>query len=47
MATTGLCCKNFHLAVVHTSQVEKVGPKDCKLRHVKYLNSVIEQGRRH
>jgi transposase-like protein len=26
-----------------TSQVERVVPKDCKLRRVKYLNNVIEQ----
>jgi hypothetical protein len=25
-----------------TSQVEKIVPKDCKLRRVKYLNNVIE-----
>jgi len=29
-----------------TSQVEKVIPHDCKLRRVKYLNNVIEQGHR-
>jgi len=29
-----------------TSQVEKVLPHDCKLRHVKYLNNVIEQDHR-
>jgi transposase-like protein len=28
------------------SQVEKVVPKDCKLRRVKYLNNVIEQDHR-
>ena len=26
-----------------TSQTERIVPKDCKLRHVKYLNNVIEQ----
>ncbi len=26
-----------------TSQAEKIVPKDCKLRRVKYLNNVIEQ----
>jgi transposase-like protein len=26
-----------------TSQVERIVPKDCKLRRVKYLNNVIEQ----
>jgi transposase-like protein len=26
-----------------TSQVERVVPKDCKLRREKYLNNVIEQ----
>src|SRR5437764_7542433 len=29
-----------------TSQNEKVLPKDCKLRRVKYLNNVIEQDHR-
>jgi transposase-like protein len=29
-----------------TSQVEKIVPKDCKLRRVKYLNNVIEQDHR-
>lgn len=29
-----------------TSQKEKVLPKDCKLRRVKYLNNVIEQDHR-
>ena len=29
-----------------TSQAEKIGPKDCKLRRVKYLNNVIEQDHR-
>jgi transposase, IS6 family len=29
-----------------TSQVEKIVPKDCKLRRVKYLNNLIEQGNR-
>jgi IS6 family transposase len=29
-----------------TSQEEKIVPKDCKLRRVKYLNNVIEQGHR-
>lgn len=29
-----------------TSQVERVVPKDCKLRRVKYLNNVIEQDHR-
>src|SRR5215204_4201648 len=28
------------------SQVEKIVPKDCKLRRVKYLNNVIEQDHR-
>src|SRR4051794_36124148 len=26
-----------------TSQYEKILPKDCKLRRVKYLNNIIEQ----
>lgn len=29
-----------------TSQMEKIVPKDCKLRCVKYLNNVIEQDHR-
>jgi transposase-like protein len=29
-----------------TSQDEKVLPKDCKLRRVKYLNNIIEQDHR-
>lgn len=29
-----------------TSQEEQVGPQDCQLRRVKYLNSVIEQDHR-
>jgi transposase, IS6 family len=29
-----------------TSQVEKILPKDCMLRRVKYLNNVIEQDHR-
>jgi IS6 family transposase len=29
-----------------TSQKEKVLPKDCKLRRVKYLNNIIEQDHR-
>jgi transposase, IS6 family len=29
-----------------SSQVERVVPKDCKLRRVKYLNNVIRQGHR-
>jgi transposase-like protein len=29
-----------------TSQMEKIVPKDCKLRRVKYLNNVIEQDHR-
>lgn len=29
-----------------TSQTEKVLPKDCKLRRVKYLNNIIEQDHR-
>ena len=29
-----------------TSQVEKIVPKDCQLRRVKYLNNVIEQDHR-
>jgi transposase-like protein len=29
-----------------TSQKEKIVPKDCKLRRVKYLNNVIEQDHR-
>src|SRR5215211_3586441 len=29
-----------------TSQVERIVPKDCKLRRVKYLNNVIGQGHR-
>src|SRR5918995_3821853 len=29
-----------------TSQAEKIVPKDCKLRRVKYLNNLIEQGNR-
>jgi transposase-like protein len=29
-----------------TSQAEKIVPKDCKLRRVKYLNNVIEQDHR-
>lgn len=29
-----------------TSQNEKVLPKDCNLRRVKYLNNIIEQGHR-
>jgi transposase-like protein len=29
-----------------TPQVERVVPKDCKLRRVKYLNDVIERGHR-
>lgn len=29
-----------------TSQAEKILPKDCKLRRVKYLNNVIEQDHR-
>jgi transposase, IS6 family len=30
----------------YTSQTEKIVPKDCKLRRVKYLNNVIEQDHR-
>jgi IS6 family transposase len=29
-----------------TSQVERILPRDCKLRRVKYLNNVIEQDHR-
>jgi transposase-like protein len=29
-----------------TSQAERIVPKDCKLRRVKYLNNVIEQDHR-
>ncbi len=29
-----------------TSQVEKIVPKDCQLRRVKYLNNVLEQDHR-
>jgi transposase, IS6 family len=29
-----------------SSQVEKVLPKDCRLRRVKYLNNIIEQDHR-
>src|SRR5437764_11788425 len=29
-----------------TSQVEKILPKDCTLRRVKYLNNIIEQDHR-
>ena len=29
-----------------TSQVERIVPRDCKLRRVKYLNNVIEQDHR-
>ena len=29
-----------------TSQAERIAPKDCKLRRVKYLNNVIEQDHR-
>ena len=29
-----------------TSQAEKIVPKDCKLRRVKYLNNIIEQDHR-
>jgi IS6 family transposase len=29
-----------------TSQMERIVPKDCKLRRVKYLNNVIEQDHR-
>ena len=29
-----------------TSQVERIVPKDCALRRVKYLNNVIEQDHR-
>jgi transposase-like protein len=29
-----------------TSQAEKIVPRDCKLRRVKYLNNVIEQDHR-
>jgi transposase-like protein len=29
-----------------TSQTERIVPKDCKLRRVKYLNNVIEQNHR-
>jgi transposase, IS6 family len=29
-----------------TSQTERIVPKDCKLRRVKYLNNVIEQDHR-
>ena len=29
-----------------TSQDEKILPKDCKLRRVKYLNNIIEQDHR-
>jgi transposase-like protein len=29
-----------------TSQVERIVPKDCKLRRLKYLNNVIEQDHR-
>jgi transposase-like protein len=31
---------------ISASQAEKVVPKDCKLRRVKYLNNVIEQDHR-
>jgi transposase, IS6 family len=30
----------------NTSQEERIVPKDCKLRRVKYLNNVIEQNHR-
>jgi len=33
-------------AAFYTSQAEKIVPKDCKLRRVKYLNNVIEQDHR-
>jgi transposase-like protein len=29
-----------------TSQAERIVPRDCQLRHVKYLNNVIEQDQR-
>jgi IS6 family transposase len=29
-----------------TSQAEKIVPKDCQLRRVKYLNNIIEQDHR-
>jgi IS6 family transposase len=29
-----------------TSQTEKIVPKDCQLRRVKYLNNMIEQDHR-
>jgi transposase-like protein len=32
--------------VSSTSQAERIVPKDCKLRRVKYLNNVIEQDHR-
>jgi transposase-like protein len=35
-----------HLKMSGTSQVERIVPKDCKLRRVKYLNNVIEQDHR-
>lgn len=35
-----------YLEAFSTSQEERVVPKDCKLRRVKYLNSVIEQDHR-
>jgi IS6 family transposase len=33
-------------AAFTTSQDEKILPKDCKLRRVKYLNNIIEQDHR-
>jgi IS6 family transposase len=35
-----------YLEAFTSSQDEKVLPKDCKLRRVKYLNNVIEQDHR-
>ena len=32
--------------VFTTSQEERVVPEDCRLRRIKYLNNVIEQGHR-
>jgi transposase-like protein len=34
------------MTALSTSQGEKIVPKDCKPRRVKYLNDVIEQGHR-
>jgi len=38
--------KNAAYPAFSTSQLERVVPKDCKLRRVKYLNNVIEQDHR-